>query len=105
MLWMLLVYVVASNGYASAPTITPSFHGATFTTSEECNAAARKVSLYSTPGTDDIAKSGMILVCSPAQADPPPPAPPAPIVVQVPQSMPPTYPSFPPPPPLKPPHH
>jgi hypothetical protein len=74
MLWMLLVYVVASNGYASNPVISGSFHGATFATKEACMAAAATVSASATPGTEDVAKSGVVTVCAPAQ--PPPPDPP-----------------------------
>ena len=100
MVWMLLVYVVASNGYASTPTLAPGFHGATFATIDECAAAARKATSYATPGTDDVAKSGLILVCAPASPQPEPaaPAPPTQVFVPMPQSA---YPSYPPPPPLK----
>jgi hypothetical protein len=62
---MLLVYLVASNGYQGQPTLTPSFHGATYPTKEDCEAAARTVSLYSPSGTEDIGKVGMFIVCAP----------------------------------------
>ena len=73
MLWMLLVYVVAANGYAGPPVITPSFHGATFPTKDECLTAARAVEMPA-PGkeVDDIAKAAVITVCAPAQPAPPP---------------------------------
>lgn len=90
---MLLVYVVASNGYSSEPTLASSFHGATFATGEECAAAAHKVTSYSTPGTDDVAKSGLILVCAPAQPEPVAPAQPTQVLVPMPQ---PPYSLFPP---------
>ena len=95
MVWVLLVYVVASNGYAAAPSVTSSFHGATFTTRDECSAAARSVAISTSPGTDDVAKSGLILVCAPAQPQPDP-APAAEIIAPAPlqQQL------FPPPPPL-----
>jgi hypothetical protein len=75
MLWMLLVYVIASNGYNGQPSLSSSFHGATFPTKEACEAAARTVSTYSTPGTDDIAKAGLITVCAPVLPPPPVPTP------------------------------
>jgi hypothetical protein len=74
MLWMLLVYVVAGSGFNVQPTLAPSFHGATFQTKEECEAAARTLSTYATPGLDDFAKVGLFTVCAPVL--PPPPAPP-----------------------------
>jgi hypothetical protein len=106
MLWVLLVYVVASNGYAGSPSVTSSFHGATFATNEACAAAARGVTLYTAPGTDDVAKSGLILVCAPMQPppEPAPPPPPAAVVVPMQQSPFPPYPPY-PPPPVKPSRH
>lgn len=102
MLWMLLVYVVAANGYAGAPAITSGAHGATFATREECDEAARKVTSYAAPGTDDIARSGLIMVCAPVLPPEPPPPPPAPATVVIPPPQPafPAYPAFPPPPPM-----
>lgn len=73
MLWMLLVYVVASNGYQGQPTLTPSFHGATYPTKEDCEAAARTVNAYPAAGLEDIGKVGLYMVCAPT--NPPPPAP------------------------------
>lgn len=104
MLWMLLVYVAVANGYASTPTLAPSFHGATFATSDECQAAARKVTSYATPGTDDIAKSGLILVCAPASPQPEAAAPPQPTTVYVPVQQP-LFPAYPPVPLAKQPNH
>ena len=75
MLWMLLVYVVASNGFNGNPSISSSFHGATFATKEACLAAAATVTVYSPPGTDDVTKSGLVMVCAPAQPPPPDAAP------------------------------
>src|SRR5580658_7363771 len=76
MLWILLVYVVAANGYAGQPTLAPSFHGATYPTKEACAAAARTVELYkSSAEVDDIAKVGVITVCAPVLPIPPAPAP------------------------------
>ncbi|MEI9888967.1 MAG: hypothetical protein WDN08_21190 [Rhizomicrobium sp.] len=78
MLWMLLVYVIGSNGYAGQPVMTSSFHGATYPTKAECAAAASSVGLYkSSSEVDDIAKVGLVLVCapvSPAPVAPPPQA-------------------------------
>ncbi len=95
MLWMLLVYVVASNGYASNPVISGSFHGATFATKEACMAAAATVSSYAPPSTEDVAKSGIVTVCAPSQ--PPPPDPPPPQALsEVPAQQSP-FPAYPPP--------
>ena len=93
MLWMLLVYVVAANGYAGNPVISSGFHGATFATKEACLTAAATVGVYAPTATDDIAKSGVVTVCAPAQP-PPPDAPPAEALASPPmqQSPFPTYP-------------
>ncbi len=70
MLWMLVIYVVAANGYAGPPVITSSFHGATYATKDECATAAKTVGLYpSVP--DDIAKVGLVAVCAPVSPAPP----------------------------------
>jgi hypothetical protein len=78
MLWILLVYVVASNGYAGQPVISPSFHGATFATKDECATAAKTVAIYPALGeSDDIGKTGLVTVCAPvlpAPVTPPPQA-------------------------------
>jgi hypothetical protein len=95
MLWMLLVYIVAGNGYNGQPSLSPSFHGATFQTKEDCEAAARTVSTYATPKLDDIAKYGMITVCAPVL--PPPPPPPAPKAAPEPVPQQSLFPLYPPP--------
>ncbi len=69
MVWMLLVYVVVSNGFNSPPSVTPSFHGATYASKEECTAAAASVSVLTAPGTDDISKVGLVTVCAPVPAN------------------------------------
>ncbi len=72
MLWMLLVYVVGSNGYAGQPVLTPSFHGATFPTKEECASAAKTVELYKSfrRSPTNLAKVGLVLVCAPVSPAP-----------------------------------
>jgi hypothetical protein len=70
---MLLVYVVASNGYQGQPTLTPSFHGATYPTKEDCEAAARTVDAYPAANLNDIGKVGLYTVCAPVNPPPPPP--------------------------------
>jgi hypothetical protein len=70
MLWMLLVYVVASNGFNAAPAVSPSFHGATFDTKEDCEVAARTVSLSTSPGVEDVAKATLLTVCAPVRPPP-----------------------------------
>ena len=91
MLWMLLVYLMASNGYQGQPTLTPSFHGATYPTKEDCEAAAHTVA-FSTPGNiEDIGKVGFVTVCAPV--NPPPPV----KVAQDPQPQPSTFLLYPPP--------
>jgi hypothetical protein len=89
---MLLIYVVASNGYNGQPSLSSSFHGATFPNKEACEAAAHTISTYSTPGTDDIAKAGLITVCAPVL-----PIPTSPRAAEPPAEQP-QFPSFPPPP-------
>ena len=74
MLWMLLVYVVAANGYAGSPVITPSFHGATFATKDECATAAKTVGVYAEL-TDDLGKVGIVALCAPVLPTPVPPSP------------------------------
>jgi hypothetical protein len=96
MLWMLLIYVVASNGYNGQPALSSSFHGATFPNRESCEAAARTLSTYSTPGTDDIAKAGLITVCAPVLPSPPVLVSPKP-ATELPTEQQPQFPSFPPP--------
>lgn len=93
MLWMLLVYLVASNGYQGQPTLTPSFHGASYPTKEDCEAAARTVSSYASSGTEDIGKVGMFMVCAPVN---PPPVQPAPQASAAPDPSP-AFPLYPPP--------
>ena len=96
MLWMLLVYVIAANGYAGNPAISGGFHGATFPTKEACMTAAASVASYSPPGADDIAKSSVVTVCAPAQPPPPDPPPPQALsAVPMQQSPFPTYPPAP----------
>jgi|ERR1700733_2586574 len=95
MLWMLLVYVLASNGYNGAPALSPSFHGATFATKQDCEAAARTVTLYASPGADDVSKTALVTVCAPIL---PPPAPSETKPAQPPVQQEPQYPLFPPPP-------
>jgi hypothetical protein len=93
---MLLIYVVATNGFNGQPSLSSSFHGATFPNKEACEAAARTIGTYSTPGTDDIVKTGLITVCAPVLPPPPIPAPPK--AVAEPPAAQPQFPSFPPPP-------
>jgi len=95
MLWMLLVYVVASNGYASNPTVSSSFHGATFPTKEACLAAAQSVAIYAPAATEDISKSGVVTVCAPAQPPLPPEPPPAQASAAAPMQQSP-FPAYPP---------
>lgn len=73
MLWMLLVYVVAASGYQGEPALTPSFHGATYPTKEDCEAAAHTVDAFPSAGMDDITKVGLYVVCAPVNPPPPPP--------------------------------
>ncbi|MEJ0026706.1 MAG: hypothetical protein WDN01_11820 [Rhizomicrobium sp.] len=99
MLWILLVYVVASNGYSGAPALASSYRGATFATKEECVAAARQVVSFVSPGTDDVAKTGLVMVCAPTQPPPPEPPPPVEVIAPVPPPAPqPAFPPYPPPP-------
>jgi hypothetical protein len=96
MFWMLLVYVIASGSFQGQPAITPSFHGASYSTKEDCEAAARTVSSYSSSGLDDISKVGMFMVCAPVNPPPPPPVVKA-EAVPPPQQQP-AFPLYPPPP-------
>jgi hypothetical protein len=98
-LWMLLIYVVAGNGYNSQPSLSPSFHAATFQTKEDCETAARAVGTFASPHMDDITKFGIITVCAPVLPPPPPPAPAAaPPPKVTPSAVPdPLFPFYPPP--------
>jgi hypothetical protein len=99
MLWILLVYVVASNGYTGTPALAPGYRGATFATKADCLAAAREVASVASPGMDDIAKTGLVLVCTPTQPPPPPEAaPPVEVITPAPQPAQPSFPPMPPPP-------
>lgn len=94
MLWMLLVYLIASNGYQGQPSLSPSFHGATYPTKEDCEAAARTVSSYPAPHLDDVGKVGMFMVCAPVNPPPVEPDPPKPTASTSPE---PAFPLYPPP--------
>jgi hypothetical protein len=109
MIWIMLVYVITSNGFNSTPSIAPGFRGATFATKEECTAAAAHVVSIPSAGSDDVAKTSLLMVCAPTQPPAPEPPPPAEVAapaqpVQAPVQ--PTQPAFPPyPPPPKRSHH
>jgi len=106
MVWILLVYVVASNGFSGTPAVAPSFRGTTFATKEECTAAASQVASVASPGLDDIAKTGLFMVCAPSAPPPPDPPPPVEVIAPVQPAQPLAQPAFPPypPPPKRPPH-
>jgi hypothetical protein len=97
MLWMLLVYVIASNGYNGQPSLSSSFHGATFPNKEDCETAARTVGLYEAKGTEDIGKAGLIVVCAPVLPPPPPPPPAPPKATAEAPAAPSPFPLYPPP--------
>ncbi len=86
---MLLVYLVASNGYQGQPSLSPSFHGATYPTKEDCEAAARTVTSYPAPHLDDVGKIGMFMVCAPVNP------PPSPVALAKPLASTPEEPTFP----------
>lgn len=99
MLWMLLVYVVAGNGFNTLSSLSPSFHAATFQTKEDCETAARTVSSSASPHMEDFTKFGVITVCAPVLPPPAPPAPaePPPAKVTPPPVTDPLFPIYPPP--------
>jgi hypothetical protein len=81
MLWMLVVYVVTSNGYGGRPLITSSFHGATFASQKACSSAAATAGVTPPSPGDDLTRVGLVAVCAPvdqaaaASAEPAPEAP------------------------------
>lgn len=68
MLWLLLVYVMASGGFHGVPVISPAVHGAQCNSQKECMDAASFVQPYSSPGTSDIASVGIVATCIPVAA-------------------------------------
>jgi hypothetical protein len=93
---MLLIYVIAGNGFNTQSSLSSSFHGATFQTKEDCETAARTVSSFATPPTADFTKYGIIMVCAPV--DPPPVTPaPSPKEVTPAPAPEPLFPPYPPP--------
>ncbi len=106
MVWIMLVYVVASNGYSGTPAIAPGFRGATFASKQECTAAAAQVASVTSPGAEDIAKAVLIPVCAPAPPPAPEPPPPVEVIAPAQPAQAPAQPAFPPyPPPPKRSHH